>query len=340
MDKLLIKKALLGKTVAEFSVADVNKSALEDILKTVGLSKDDSVQRILSKREEIFAIVTEALDEILPKDLQNILGQFAEVKQFARDADVNFRVNAIGKRRARLSIKKGARGGIYRAARLDNAYLGLETYTQTVGLLITIEDLLTGRVTFGELYQNILLGFEEKVYQEVIVALRSAKTLAKATHVFTNAGFDIGQIDQAIRVAKAYGNNVVILGFRSYLEQISNIVDFTDANPTIPTDDLADIRAQGIVRLYKGVPVVELPNFILEDGATATWAFGEGDLFILGSDVKPVKIALKGNMFIAEDKMPNGDMAWNAHKMMGVGLLLADYVCVVTDSTNTVTGTY
>lgn len=340
MNKQLMQKALRGQGIAEFSAEAVNSQAIAEIYSTLGISKDSSMQRVLARTPEIFAIISEEIDEMLPKNVENIMGQFAEVKQFARDAEINFLIKKVGQRRARLSIKKGARGGVYRAARLDNKSMGLDVENYTVGLYVSLEDILLGNVSLAELYQNILLGFEDKIYQEIVSALRTASTAGKASHIFTNDGTSaqlLPDLDEAIRVAKAYGDNVVIVGFRSYLGKITNAVDFIPSgtihnNPNAPQADIDEIRGNGIVTLYKGTPILELPNFIYEDGATAVWTFKENQIFVMSADAKPVKVAMKGDMYIAEDTQPTGSIVWNAHKMLGVGLLLIDDVCVITGS--------
>ena len=184
----------------------------------------------------------------------------------------------------------------------------------------------------AELYQNILQGFEERIYQGIVAALRTAKTLAPGSHIFSGSGLDLEDLDAAIRVASAYGDNVVVIGFKSMLSGISNMSTVSGSTPNVSVDDVNDIRATGRVNLYKGTPVLELPNYILRDGTTASWTFKESDLFVLPGDSKPVKVALKGQLVMEEATHPTGSKVWNAHKMIGVGLLLADNVCIVTDS--------
>ena len=72
------------------------------------------------------------------------------------------------------------------------------------------------------------------------------------------------------------------------------------STPNVSVDDVNDIRATGRVNLYKGTPVLELPNYILTDGTTASWTFKESDLFVLPGDSKPVKVALKGQLVMEE----------------------------------------
>lgn len=333
--KEAIKRALRGQGVENFSAKDVNEQAILAIYEKLGLDpKTATARSIYYRKNEVFEIISELIDEALPKDVQSILGAFAEVKDFPRNAEVQFEIKGYGKKRARLTIQKGARGGIYRAARLDNKFMGVDVQTWTVGLYVSLEDILLGTITLGELYQNILVGFEQKIYEETVAALRTAKTLAPASHVFSGGGLDTDDLDEAIRIAGAYGDNVVIVGFRSFLSKITNVVDLPAVNtPNLPAGDLDDIRNTGVVRVYKGVPVLELPNFIHSDGAVAVWTFKESDLFVLPGASKPIKIAMKGDMHVEDAKQPSGSEQWNAHKLMGIGLLLADNVCVITDAT-------
>ena len=337
MEKKLLLNALRGNAVENFSSADVNTAALTDLLKEFGIEDRPTGRQLAAHKNEMFAIIIEALDEILPKDMQNIAGQWAEVISFGRDEQVVFKLGqAKSKKRARLSIKRGARSGIYRAAQWDSSLMELDTETFTVGMYVTLEDIILGRVSLAEYYQNILAGFEEIIYAESVKALRSASTLAPASHIQNiSASLDINAaLDEAVRIARAYGPNVTIFGFASELAKVQNIDSWKVA------DDRADVRELGHVRVYKGTPIVELPNAILADGAQITWAFKEGDIFVLPSDAKPVKIAFRGEGVLVEDKEPAGGMRWDYSKMMGIGLLLADNVCIVKDASNPTNGQY
>jgi hypothetical protein len=342
MELTSIEKALRGANVAEFSAKDVNDQAVADIMKELGLDANAPVSKYRAKKEAAFEIISEALDEILPKDLTDILGGFAEVKTFPRNAEVEFEIKGAGKRRARLTIQKGARGGIYRAARLDDRYMGVQTEVWTVGMYVSLEDILSGDVTLAELYQNILVGIEDKVFEATVAALRTAETLAPGSHLFTAAGFDGDLLDKAIALAGAYGDQIIIVGFQAFVSKINNMQTFAkggvNASANIAPQDMIDVRQYGFVQAYKGTLVVKLPNYVLKDAATydgVDWAFKENELFVLPGAAKPVKIAMKGDMYIQDDKNPDGSENWNAHKIMGVGLLLADNVCIVKDTSIT-----
>ena len=182
MDNRLLIAAFENRPYVEgelnFSAEDVNTAAINAIKKELNLADNASVRDIRAVENEAFALIEEAADAILSKKLEAVLGQFAEVKTFPRDAEVVFNIEKVGKNRAKLTISKGARGGIYRAARLDNKYFGLSTNVQTVAIYCTLEELLLGSVSLGELFANIQEGFEEIVYKEVFEALATGTPVA------------------------------------------------------------------------------------------------------------------------------------------------------------------
>jgi hypothetical protein len=220
--------------------------------------------------------------------------------------------------------------------------MSVQTEVWTVGMYVSLEDILSGDVTLAELYQNILVGIEDKVFEATVAALRTAETLAPGSHLFTAAGFDGDLLDKAIALAGAYGDQIIIVGFQAFVSKINNMQTFAkggvNASANIAPQDMIDVRQYGFVQAYKGTLVVKLPNYVLKDAATydgVDWAFKENELFVLPGAAKPVKIAMKGDMYIQDDKNPDGSENWNAHKIMGVGLLLADNVCIVKDTSIT-----
>ena len=48
------------------------------------------------------------------------------------------------------------------------------------------------------------------------------------------------------------------------------------------------------------------------------------------SDVKPVKVALKGEMYIQKNVQAVGSEKWEAHKRVGVGVAMANSFAVIT----------
>lgn len=323
--------ALKGEPSANFSADDVNTAAINAIMKEVGLTAESSGREIRAKEDVAFALIEEAVDEILPAKLQNLLGEYAEVKQFARDAEVVFNIDKIGKGRAKLTIARGARGGIYRAARLDSKYFGVSTHVETVAVYVTLEELILGTVSLAELFNNILEGFEEIVYKEVFNALASGTPVAGYNRIdgglasTTTSPEGLGAaLDTVLPYVKQYGTPT-IFGSPFALAKLAN--DGDAYHPEL--EDSKDRRAYGIIRLYKGVRVVELPNYLV-DNSNSEWFYDTKYVFVMPSGVKPVKVALRGDMTIIRNTQAVGSEKWEANKLVGVGIAMANNFAVIT----------
>ena len=246
-----------------------------------------------------------------------------KLNQYARDAEVVFHIKGKGKRRAYLTIKKGQRGGMYQAARLDDMQMSLPTWVETVAVFVTLEEILLGKYSLVELMNNILDGFVERMYVQVIEALQAATV--PAANQASAQGIDNGKLDGVIRVVSAYGRPM-IMGFHNVISKINNSQFISSSNPNTPASDLDELKANGYIGLYKGTPIVKLPNYIVDETTNAEWLLDEGKLFILPVGERPVKVALKGDLHLQEVLHPTGSAEWNAHKILGVGLLLTNNI--------------
>jgi len=334
MERNELKKLMLSnfRPVAGANFSDVVSATRNAMVEFAGL-KELTPREIRANKPYLMALVEEVIDEVLPQQLESRIGDFAEIKQFARDAEVVFHIKGKGKRRAYLTIKRGQRGGMYQAARLDDIQMTLETWVETVAVFVTMEELLLGKYSLQDLMNNILDGFVEKLYVEVIEALQSLGTYAPSANVDSGSDIDPEALDPLIRIVAAYGQPT-IFGFHNVVSKFSNALAPAANNaPNVPTSDLDEIKSRGYVTIYKGTPVVLLPNYIVDENTNTNWLLDESFLFILPTGAKPVKVALKGDMLIRDVPHPTGSMEQNAEKMIGVGMLLANN-CALYEDTN------
>lgn len=339
--KNILINALQGRATTEFSADDVNTAAVKAIMAECGLDENSSARDYRAVETKAFALIEESIDEILPKKLQNVLGGFAEVRTFPRDAEVVFNIEKIGKNRAKLTISKGARAGIYRAARLANKFFSLPTSVWTVAVYVTLEEIILGTMSLAELYANVLEGFEEEIYKEVFKALASGASALDSRYnaipgTATTADDLPLAIDKVMPIVKQYGVPT-IFGSYSNLQHIYNptATQFVDGglNPAYPnSQDSMDIREKGFVQVYKGARCVELPNYLIDiDPKGENWFIKDLDkyVFVLPSDIRPVKIAMKGELYLQKNGHAVGSEKWEAHKIMGVGLAMANNYAVI-----------
>lgn len=325
--KLLVKGALSKDASVNFE--DGQNAAVKALLEFYGLNENSSYREVKRATKGDFSIIEEVIDELLPAELENIMGQWAEIKSFARDEEVKFNIPNLGKKRALLSIVPGARGGLYKARRLDGKSMTMSTKVYTAAVYVTLEDILLNRVTLGELMDNILKGITYQVYVEVVNALRTIYTLAPAANKHSAAGLVSSAFDNIVRVVSAYGTPTIVC-FESFANKFSNAEGTT--NPNVSAADLDDIRNYGRVQIYKGRPIVVVPNFITNENTNATWAFSEADCFILPAGYKPVRVGMQGEGYIAPVQIPSGGEEEHYHKIMGVGLMLVNNCGVYHDT--------
>ena len=327
--KQVLVAALNGVAAsANFSAEETDKAAVNALLKEIGIDENSTGREIRAKEDLAFALIEEAVDEILPKKLEGVLQEFAEVRQFARDAEVLFNIEKIGKNRAKLTISKGARGGIYRAAKLDRKYFSVDTTIQTVAVSVTLEEIILGTLSLAELYSNILEGFEEIVYKEVFNALASAKPVAGYDRIGhdspTTVKASLGSaIDKVMPYVKQYGIPTIFGSYQA-LANLSNPA--SEWHPEM--NDSAERRQYGFVQLYKGAKVVELPNYLV-DNKNEKWFYDPKFVFVLPSGAKPVKVALKGDLTLIRNNTAVGSEKWEAHKLIGVGVAMANNFAVI-----------
>lgn len=323
--KVLLKGALTQNPDVNF--ADREEAAISALLEYHGLTRESSYRQL---KKVGFEVIEEVIDEILPKMVEDVMGQFATVKSFGRNEEVVYKVKGLGKRRALLSIVPGARAGIYKARRLDGKVLPIKTRTITAGVFVQLEEILLGTASLGELMNNILDGVQYQIFKDIISALRTIKGQAPAANVQSAEGLDTDLVDGIIRVVSAYGRPIIIC-FHNLAVKFNNLVGVSGATPNFPSQDLDEIRNQGYVTVYKGTPVVNIPNYLLDED-NASWMFSEADAFILPVDEKPVIVAFQGDGYIQENAHALGGAEQNYHKMMGTAILAYNNLGIYTDT--------
>lgn len=337
--KQLLVAAAYSKD-ANVNFSDLNSAAKNGLIEYFSL-EDMNVREIKRYSADVFALIEEIIEQVLPMMLADRVGQFAEIKTFARDEQVKFTIKNQGKRRVVRGIAKGARGGIYRAKKLQDADLIVPTFVYSVAYGVTLEELLTGRRTIGELATLITEGFLENIYLEIIKAMRGIYQYAPNLNKHQASGMDHDQMKSIIRTVRAYGSPVII-GFQTEVEKLINIVPNSVNGtslvvaPNVNPLDVEEIRTMGRVGIFYGTPVITIPNYFLNE-QNADWMFKEQDLFVLPVDNnKPVKVALHGDIYTQQIQDPTGSMEFQAHRLMGVAIVFYNAVGIYRDEANTI----
>lgn len=275
---------------------------------------------------ELFELVEETLDFVIPQRIADAYAQFAETKTFKQGDRPIFKIKGLGKKRAKQFITRVGLAGLYETFKLGETWFELKTSAVGGAAHIGFEEFLDGRVDLSELVQIIMEGLDELVYKEISKALiASIDQLPQANQVSIN-DFDEILMDRLISVAGAYGTPTIYCTREFASKMVPSTGWISDA--------MRDARwAVGYLANYKGVNVVILPQ-TFEDETNATKVIDPGYAWVIPSDgnSKPVKVAFEGGLHMKD--IDNYDWSHEIHfyQKVGVGVVMTNNLCVYIDT--------
>jgi hypothetical protein len=274
------------------------------------------------RRNEILIneIIEQTVDQILPIRIEERLGVFAEVAIVGDGVTKKFHVpngkikaayTALGVEQPRQKLYKGSFS-------VATAPVGGAVYAE-------YEDLVSGRVEFGAMINQLVDAIMDTIYAGIQEALVGAFGVVNNANRYAGASFNQSEFDKLKGTVQAYGKPVVI-GTGVGLAEISNGVGF-DWNKTNEQDRL-DIRNLGHVAKYKGADVLELPN-TFEDETNAAKVIDDGYVYMMpvGGE-KPVKIVLEGKMHIRDKQERDWSTTKEFYRKAGVSVLAVNHMAL------------
>ena len=310
-----------GETLTYEAMNALLRKELNELAGTYALYRDN--------KNQIFALMEETLNEILPKKVVEQYDQFAEVKTFGQGDKPIFTRKLGSNVRAKQFITRVGLAGIYEVFKLSKAQEKFEVRTSAIGgaAQIGFEEFLDGRVDFAELVTIIMDGMDELIYKEVAAALKaSVNQLPPANRSAVN-GFDEEEFDRLITVAAAYGEPTIYCTYEFAVKMIpKDAWRYTEAMKD-------ELWKTGRLNTYKGTRVVILEQGF-EDETNETKVIDPGYAWVIptGADMKPVKIAFEGNTIVDEYVNKDRSREVQVYKKVGVVAMLANNICCYCDT--------
>lgn len=330
--------------VTQYSVNDV-KDTLKAELRA--LAPDRLTYE--KNKYDIFQIIQESYDEVLPAYVGSFIGQFAEIKQVARNQRAQFKVKR-GRNRAKTFITEVGLSGVYEAFRLDVDTFEVSAKAYGGAAYIDFERYMSGDEDITEPMQLLLEGLEEAIYRELLKALISTvmNSDMPAANKVTTSTFDPEQMARLCNIAKNYGNgNAVIFATPEFVrtmgpDAIGMPVYGPYALPSNPTTgtiapgyatpvysprDIQDIAATGYITVFRGTPIVQLPQgFTDENNDTYQVPPSFAYIFPAG-DQKIIKVVFEGETQVDDFKGRDRQMELEVYKRFGVAILTTNNWC-------------
>lgn len=318
--KELAIHAAAGTAPSNFSVENVNAALLDQIRDLAG-----SMNQFMKNRYDIYDIIIETADEIVPNKVINALGTFAEVQVVGQGDKAIFK-KGIGKNRAKKFLTQVGLSGVYETFRLDKETFEVPAYAVGGGATIDFERFLDGAENMADLMDIITEGLTDAVFGEVQKALKAAVTATgrPAANLVSQNSFDAEKMMSLISVVRAYGQSAVIFAppeFVGAMGADAIVPVGSNYKGVYSPKDIDAIHDTGYVNLFRGTPIVQIPQSFIDENNEKTWIDPQLAYVLPTGGEKVVKVVLEGQTQINDFKNRDNSMEIYAYKKMGAAIL-------------------
>ena len=305
--KKQVPAAFANQTIKD--VNDALRAELKELCGTYDLYRRNKL--------DLFEIMQETMDEVVPAQVMQIISSFAEVKNYAHGQKPTFKIKK-GKLRARKFATRATASGVYETFRLDTDTVDVNTFVIGDGAYIDFERFLSGDEDWADYMEALMDGMLYRIYKEIYNELMNgAALLGKMNKKDTVGSFSTADLDALLKIIKAYGDPVIV-ATSDYINDMGDaVVESTGATDA----DKEEIRNYGRILKYKGAPVIELP-VSYEDETNTTEVFGGKFAFVLpSSGYKILMVAFEGNTIVDDWTNRDRSMEIQAYKKMGTAIV-------------------
>ena len=321
--------AAKNEAPANYSMENVNDALVEGLREMAG-----SVNQFMKNRYDIYEIIIEAADEVVPNKVIDAVGIFAEVRQVGQGQKALFR-QKLGRTRARKFLTQVGLSGVYETFRLDNATFEVGAYAIGGACTIDFERMLDGAEDMAELVGLLTEAQTDAVYQQVQKALRAAfsKTDVPANNRATGATFDSAEMMKLISTVRSYGNGAVIFAPPEFIAAMGADaivpVGIYDNSSTIAAatpgvyhpQDIDAIHNTGYINLFRGTPIIQIPQSFVDESNTKTWIDPRLAYVLPTGGEKVVKVVFEGNTQMYDFVNRDQSMEIHTYRKLGAAIL-------------------
>lgn len=288
--------------------AEERANGLREYLKD--LSKD-----YRNNKNQIFTIIEDTANTILPKKVGEIFNQFAEFKTVGDGETIRFRVKN-GKIKAHVM----AVGSVAERQRVDHGFITIKAKSVQAKIYDEYDRFVSGLVDWTEMMNDVISAIMEEIYKMVQSAFEKMYANMPQTNTHTAPTLDEAEFKKLLSVVKAYGSPV-IMGTPLAVAQLPLTANASEL-------DKIDLRNLGRLGMYNGCPVIELPNSF-EDESNTTPVLDDKNIYIIPSGAeKVIKVALEGGMHTRDTDGTDWTINFEAYQKVAVSILATNNIAV------------
>lgn len=319
--------AARGTAPETFSINDVNAAFVDGLRELAG-----TYNQFMKNRYDIYDIIIEAVDEILPKNVADALGAFAEIKSVPQGQKAMFK-KKLGKNRAKKFLTQVGLSGVYETFRLDSDTFEVGAHAVGGGATIDFERMLDGVESLAECIDIISEGLTNAVYMEVQKALKAADSAAGRPSVNVYSGaWSSDEMFKLMSIVRAYGNPVIFAPpefiAKMGADAIVPVPQSDNYGGKYSPKDIDAIHDFGYIKVFRGAPVVEIPQSFVDENNVNTWIDPSRAYVMPAGQEKVVKVVLEGATQIRDHENKDNSMEVFVWKKMGCAILYNHNWCV------------
>ena len=323
--KELALHAARGTAPANYSNENVNVALREEMKQLAS-----SVNEFMRNRYDIYDIIIETADEIVPNKVISALGMFAEVQVVGQGEKAVFR-RSLGRLRAKKFLTQVGLSGVYETFRLDKDTFEVPALAVGGAATIDFERFLDGAEDLGEVMDIITEGLTDAVFGQVQKALKAAlsATARPAANLVSESTWKPDKMMQLITIARAYGSSAVIFAPPEFVaamgpDAIVPVGTYGSSYPAVGVyapQDIDAIHNTGYINIFRGTPVVQIPQSFTDETNAYTEVDPQLAYVLPAGKEKVVKVVLEGPTQIHDFTNRDNSMEIHAYKKMGCAIL-------------------
>ena len=312
--KELALHAARGTAPAEYTASNVDEALRGELAQMCS-----SINNFMRNRYDIYDIIIETADEIVPNKVIDVMGSFAEIKSVPQGQKAIFKRGLIGRNRAKKFLTQVGLSGIYETFRLDNETFELGGHAIGGAAAIDFERFLDGAENMADLMDIVTEGLTDAVFGEVQrLLVEAAGKMISGSNKAATAAFEADKMVKLVNTVKAYGGSAVIFAAPEFIAAMG--ADAIAPN-TYHDDDIDAIHKTGKIKIFRGTPVVEIPQSYTDETNKETVIDPKYAYVLPSGKEKVVKVVFEGNTQVRDLTNADGSMEIHTYKKMGAAIL-------------------
>lgn len=312
--KELALHAARGTAPAEYTASNVDEALRGELAQMCS-----SINNFMRNRYDIYDIIIETADEVVPTKVIDVMGSFAEIKSVPQGQKAIFKRGLIGRNRAKKFLTQVGLSGIYETFRLDNETFELGGHAIGGAAAIDFERFLDGAENMADLMDIVTEGLTDAVFGEVQrLLIEAAGKMISGSNKAATASFEADKMVKLVNTVKAYGGSAVIFAAPEFIAAMG--ADAIAPN-TYHDDDIDAIHKTGKIKIFRGTPVVEIPQSYTDETNKETVIDPKYAYVLPSGKEKVVKVVFEGNTQVRDLTNVDGSMEIHTYKKMGAAIL-------------------